>query len=370
MSHVFSECFNTTQTVFANTTFQPNCSMVYEDGAPKEYPQLVAIIQNAVYSILLVLTLSGNSLVLYCIFEIKRLHTITGLFLMNLAITDLGVGIISIPVTLISANRPNLVKIQWFCDVNGISMVIFLLSSLLTLASLSVQKYMTVGYRMQSRFTKKIAKRVLVAIWVISSGFAFGPVVGWSYYATSKDGHQCGPFAWTVAGRIYSACILTTGMIIPLTAMGYCYFRLYRKMRNHIGRMRTSTVLSGNELADRRATLQESRMVHTLIIIGAVFVTCWSPSAILVALEFAKVEEPLEFEVFALMLAYGNSAMNPLIYALRHEDFRRGFANTFRRAVGMYRNSRIRSSVVGESVQRSTITQGENLEGIVTNGIV
>ena len=299
-----------------------------------EDSQWFSLVQNISLPILIFLIISGNSLVVYCLITIKRMHTITGLFLMNLAATDLGVGFISIPITLTSANTYGLVRKQWFCNLNGISMVIFLLASLLTLTALSVQKYMTVGYQMQSRFTRKIAKRVIIAVWSISSLFAFGPVVGWSYYATSKNGHQCGPFAWTISGRIYSACILTIGMIIPITVMSYCYYKLYWKMRSHIGRMRVSVVLSSNDLASRRATLRESRMIHTLIIMGVVFIICWSPSAILVALEFAKVDEPLEFEVFALIFAYANSTMNPLIYALRHEDFRRGFLDTFRRIFG------------------------------------
>ena len=307
-------------------------------------PEWFSNVQNIAFPFLAVLIIGGNSLVLYCLITIKRMHTVTGLFLINLAFTDLGVGFISIPVTLVSTNKPGLVYQQWFCDINGISMVVFLLASLLTLTVLSIQKYLTVGYQMQSRFTKKVARRALAGIWFISFVFALGPVVGWSYYATSKHGHQCGPFAWTISGRIYSAFIFVIGMVIPITAMSYCYAKLYFKIRSHLGRMKVGVVLSRNELANRRATLRESSMVQTLIIMGVVFITCWSPSAILVILEFAKVEEPVEFEVFALIFAYANSTMNPLIYALRHREFRRGFKDTFWRI--------FRSCVVSESPNR------------------
>ena len=289
------------------------------------HPEWFSSVCNVAFTLLGVLIICGNSLVVYCLITIKRMRTTTGLFLMNLAVTDLGVGLISIPVTLVSANMPGLVQQQWFCDINGMSMVIFLLASLLTLTTLSIQKYLTVGYQMQSRFTKAVAWRAMGGVWLVAFAFALGPVVGWSYYATSRDGHQCGPFAWTLSGRLYSAFIFIIGIVIPITVMSFCYTRLYMNIRDHSNRMKVGAVLSRSDLANRRATLRESRMIHTLIIMGFAFITCWSPSAILVILEFAKVEEPLEFEVFALIFAYGNSTMNPLIYGLRHEDFRRGF---------------------------------------------
>lgn len=356
MSVAFNSAVNATQSVIINTTQLQGTFIAA--AAHHQDPGWFSSVQNIAFAILGALIISGNSLVVYCLITIKRMHTVTGLFLTNLAFTDLGVGFISIPVTLVSANKPDLVHQQWFCNINGISMVIFLLASLLTLTAISIQKYLTVGYQMQSRFTKSVARRALVAIWFVSSIFALGPVVGWSYYATSKDGHQCGPFAWTVSGRVYSAFIFAIGMVIPITVMGYCYFKLYLNIRNHLGRMKVGMVMSRNELANRRATLRESRMIKTLIIMGVVFLTCWSPSAILVVLEFAKVEEPLEFEVFALIFAYANSTMNPLIYALRHEDFRRGFKETFRRIFGtcstnQSSNRRDRENIELESMHRN-----------------
>ena len=325
MSSAITSAFNPTQSVGANTTELSSSLGPQDLPAQHQHPEWFSSVCNIGFAILGVLIICGNSLVVYCLLTIKRMRTITGLFLMNLAATDLGVGLISIPITLVSANIPGLVQQQWFCDINGMSMVIFLLASLLTLTTLSIQKYLTVGYQMQSRFTKKIAWRAIGGVWLVASVFALGPVVGWSYYATSRDGHQCGPFAWTLSGRLYSAFIFVIGIVIPITAMSFCYTRLYLNICDHSNRMKVGAVVSRSDLANRRATLRESRMIHTLIIMGFAFITCWSPSAILVILEFAKVEEPLEFEVFALIFAYANSTVNPLIYGLRHEDFRRGF---------------------------------------------
>eukprot|EP00795_Rhopilema_esculentum_P002924 gene2924-1166_t len=325
----------------------------------------ITIVQTIAFISLSVMAICGNILVLYCTSRIKRMQTVTGIFLMNLAVTDLGVGLISLPVSLVSAHNHTLLSNKWFCDLNGASMVIFLLSSLLTLTCISVQKHMCVSYNMRSRFDKKVAIRCIIALWFISVGFGLAPVVGWSYYATSKDGYQCGPFAWEISGRTYSASIFIVGLVIPVSVMSYCYVRLYKTTRQHNTRMRVSAVTSSPKVSvrqqsdSRRTSRQETRMINTFIIIGIVFLLCWLPSGILVMLEFAKVEEPLEYEVFALTLAYGNSTLNPIIYAYRHQDFRRGFKNVLKMCIPKFcRREDDEARGVEMQVNAATIKQG------------
>ncbi|XP_065063694.1 dopamine receptor 2-like [Rhopilema esculentum] len=323
----------------------------------------ITILQTIVFVFLSTLAVCGNALVLYCISQNTRMQTVTGMFLVSLAVTDLGVGLISLPVSLVSAYNPILLSNKWFCDLNGTSMMLFLLSSLLTLGSISLQKYICVGFNKRTSFNKKTAKRCIAAIWVVSAGLSLAPVLGWSKYGTSKDGHQCGPFAWDIPGRIYSACILVIGFIIPITVMSYCYKSLYRKMREHNERMRANAVISPSlpsvqNQDNRRANRLEIRMIYTFMVIGIVFLCCWLPSGVLVILEFAQVEEPLEYELFALALAYGNSTLNPIIYAYRHQEFRRGFKSVL--LMGVPKCCRRKVSDSSNEFERQAYVFGNN----------
>eukprot|EP00112_Aurelia_sp_Birch-Aquarium-sp1_P008001 Seg1875.2 transcript_id=Seg1875.2/GoldUCD/mRNA.D3Y31 product="Beta-1 adrenergic receptor" protein_id=Seg1875.2/GoldUCD/D3Y31 len=305
------------------------------------------------FSALLVAIVIGNMLVLYCLQRIKEVGAITKIFLRNLAVTDLGVGCFCIPTSLASSFHRGLSKKQWFCDLNGAAMIIFLFASILTLSSISVQKYSSVGNRLQSFFTKRVARAFIATIWTISTIFAVGPIIGWSFYKTSEGGFQCGPFAWTISGRVYSACLFIVGMLTPVAVMIFCYLKIFINISVYIGRKRTDTCdPSRDKELQRRATsacskdkeLQrraasacsrdkefqrlatiESRLLHTLFIMAISFAICWTPCMVLVIIEFAQLADPLEFEVFALACAYASSAVNPIIYTLRHESFRRSF---------------------------------------------
>ena len=87
----------------------------------------------------------GDILVFYCLFTIRELQTVSGTFLTDLAMTDLGVGLISLPLALGSIARKELLNDRWFCVMQRMSMALFIDASLLTLGLLSVLKYINVG---------------------------------------------------------------------------------------------------------------------------------------------------------------------------------------------------------------------------------
>ena len=299
---------------------------------------LLHLFQVIIFGVLLIAIVIGNMLVLFCLKRIKELPIITKIFLRNLAVTDLGVGFFCIPTSLASSFHRGLSKKKWFCDLNGSTMIMFLFASILTLSSISMQKYASFNNRPQS-FTKRVARAFIATIWTISTVFAVGPIIGWSFYRASEGGFQCGPFAWTISGRVYSACLFIIGMLTPVAVMIFCYSRIFINMREYIGRKRTGNCgcsrdrelkhpatsgCSRDKEVQRLATI-ETRMLNTLFIMAIMFAICWTPCMVLVVIEFAQLEDPLEFEVFALACAYASSAVNPFIYTLRHESFRRGF---------------------------------------------
>ena len=321
-----------------NSTSVPTI-LTGNDFQNKPRSPLLHLFQVIIFGAILIAIVIGNMLVLFCLKRIKELRTITKIFLRNLAVTDLGVGFFCIPTSLASSFHRGLSKKKWFCDLNGSTMIIFLFASILTLSSISVQKYASFGNRLQSLFTKRVARAFIATIWTISTIFAVGPIIGWSFYRASEGGFQCGPFAWTISGRVYSACLFIIGMLTPVAVMIFCYSRIFINMREYIGRKRTgnggcsrdkelqqraSSSCSREKEIQRLATI-ETRMLNTLFIMAVMFTICWTPCMVLVVIEFAQLEDPLEFEVFALACAYASSAVNPFIYTLRHESFRRGF---------------------------------------------
>ena len=272
----------------------------------------------------------GNVMVLYCLFTMRELHTVTGIFLTNLAVTDLGVGLISLPLTLVSGIEYNLIRRSWFCTLQGVTLVLFALASLLTLGVLSLTKYLNVGYRIEKRVNKRHARYSIGAIWMIATLFAIIPVLGFSKYNYNSGGHQCAPYEASVPGYIYAALLLILGILLPCITMLYCYYKIYMMTHLHIRRMRVS---DSEDRSHSRQCLSsvELHMIHTLMIMTIALFICWTPAFILYFLKFTRILHSNAFDTVVMLCIFANSAVNPILYAMRQKDFQRGFGQIIRR---------------------------------------
>lgn len=62
-----------------------------------------ALCQIAVYACILLLSCLGNALVIVTLVRHRRMRTVTNVFLLNLAVADLLLGVLCMPVTLLGA---------------------------------------------------------------------------------------------------------------------------------------------------------------------------------------------------------------------------------------------------------------------------
>ena len=282
-------------------------------------------LQIVLIAALMIFVVVGNLMVIYCLFTIQELQTVTGIFLTNLAITDLGVGLISLPLVLASSIESLLTHWSWFCTLQGMSIVLFTIVSLLTLGVLSLAKYINVGCSMQKRVEKRHAKYLIVGTWVVAAMFAIAPAFGLSTYTyNGQGGHQCAPYDVSVPGYIYIGLLLTIGIALPCTTMLYCYFKLYNMAHSHIRRMRVNDSENGNHFRQRVSSV-ESQLINTLIIMVIALFICWMPSLIFYILSFTTTLSSKKFDTFVLLCTLANSAVNPILYAMRQKDFQRGF---------------------------------------------
>ena len=263
-------------------------------------------------------------MVLYCLFTIRELHTVTGEFLTNLAITDLGVGLISLPLALASSVKQVLVNQRWFCVLQGMTTVVFVIASLLTLGVLSLEKYINAGYSVQKRFKKRHARGAIAGIWTITAMFSFAPTFGLSKFTHRAGAHQCLVYDNSVPGYIYATALAIIGFILPFLTMLFCYCKLYMMMHWYARRMRVgdSANLSSTQQSISSA---ESHLIHTLILMVIVLFICWVPSVVSYFLSFAGIAVSTSIDTITMLSVFANSAINPILYALRQRHFQRGF---------------------------------------------
>lgn len=74
-------------------------------------------VQIPLYSIILLLAVIGNTLVILTLIQNQRMRTITNVFLLNLAVSDLLLGVLCMPFTLVGTLLRNFVFGELMCKL-------------------------------------------------------------------------------------------------------------------------------------------------------------------------------------------------------------------------------------------------------------
>ncbi|KAF5303050.1 hypothetical protein FQR65_LT08379 [Abscondita terminalis] len=120
--------------------------------------------------VLVVGTAAGNILVCLAITWEKRLQNVTNYFLMSLAITDLMVAVLVMPLGILTLVRghfplPSIYCLAWIClDV------LFCTASIMHLCTISVDRYLSLSYPMKfgRNKTKKRVTLKIIIVWLLS----------------------------------------------------------------------------------------------------------------------------------------------------------------------------------------------------------
>ncbi|CAG4920864.1 unnamed protein product [Colias eurytheme] len=124
--------------------------------------------------VLVVCTAAGNVLVCLAIYLERRLQNVTNYFLMSLAITDLLVAVLVMPVGILTLVRGYFPLPAVYCLVWVCLDVLLCTASIMHLCTISVDRYLSLRYPM--RFGRnKTRKRVTIKImfvWILSTAMS------------------------------------------------------------------------------------------------------------------------------------------------------------------------------------------------------
>ena len=132
----------------------------------------------------ILLTISGNMLVCLAVAFSKRLHRVTNCFVVSLAVTDLLLGILVLPLSATLELRDN----HWplggaLCNIYVSLDVMLCTASILTLLAISVDRYLAISspLRYPSRVTGARAALAIATIWAMSLVVSFLAIhLGWN----------------------------------------------------------------------------------------------------------------------------------------------------------------------------------------------
>ncbi|XP_063169714.1 5-hydroxytryptamine receptor 2C [Candoia aspera] len=332
----------------------------------KNWPALLILV-------IILLTIGGNILVILAVSLEKKLQNATNYFLMSLAVADMLVGILVMPVSLITI----LYDYAWplpkqLCPIWISLDVLFSTASIMHLCAISLDRYVAIRNPIEhSRFnsrTKAIMK--IAAVWTISMGISLPiPVIGLQDDSRVFVNGSCvlndenfvllGSFVAffiPLVIMVFTYCL--TIQVLQKQASIFLYGEPLKQRRSSMNCLRKDnnaenlSMLQNHEAAShlnspvnkegvlfRKGTMQainnERRASKVLGIVFFLFLIMWCPFFITNimsvlckdACDKALLRELLDVFVW---VGYICSGVNPLVYTLFNKIYRRAFSNYIR----------------------------------------
>ncbi|XP_003927546.1 cholecystokinin receptor type A [Saimiri boliviensis] len=378
------------------SNISPPCELGLENETlfcldqPRPSKEWQPAVQILLYSLIFLLSVLGNTLVITVLIRNKRMRTVTNIFLLSLAVSDLMLCLFCMPFNLI----PNLLKDFIFgsavCKTTTYFMGTSVSVSTFNLVAISLERYGAICKPLQSRVwqTKSHALKVIAATWCLSFTIMTPYPIYSNLVPFTKNNNQTANMCRfllpnDVMQQSWHTFLLLILFLVPgivmMVAYGLISLELYQGIKFEASQKKSakerksSTSSSGRYEDSDGCYLQKSRpsrklelrqlstggssssssrasrirssssaanlmakkrVIRMLIVIVVLFFLCWMPifsANAWRAYDTASAERRLSGTPisFILLLSYTSSCVNPIIYCFMNKRFRLGFMATF-----------------------------------------
>ncbi|XP_026165577.1 5-hydroxytryptamine receptor 1D [Mastacembelus armatus] len=182
---------------------------------------------------------TGNILVIVIVAATKTFHSVTSVLIMNLAISDLLVGVGVMPFVALSIINRGWVNCADLCLYVGYTSSVYCTASVLTLAAIALDRYHSIidCLRYSSRCTLWRTCAVVLWIWLQALATSCPPLLGWSSVSYVVPMYSCA-VNWA-SSPSYTAFMAALSYLIPAVVILFCYINIVKVARSHARRIHT-----------------------------------------------------------------------------------------------------------------------------------
>ncbi|EDO48251.1 predicted protein [Nematostella vectensis] len=262
----------------------------------------------------------------------------TNYFIFNLAISDLGILLISLPAYIIRDYFSwsfGKIACQIIIPMNDVSFSV----SICTITVITLERYRAIVAPFKPRLKARGGKLTIALIWVLTYLSVGFPMAFYMELTKVDDRLICLP-KWpsNIVFKILT-CFFISLIIIPLCITAVAYIIMIKTMRKQSKRLREArerrhsagigSTVSLKHVQERHRHDYNAKLVKMLIIIVVVFWICMLPLSILAfVVEFFVIDprKPVVDGLFTLSIAvfFSNSAFNPVAIYIMSSDLRKG----------------------------------------------
>lgn len=328
--HMLSTSHSLFATNFQGNEEDPSTTYDYGDSAPclKEDVKLIAArLLPPLYALVFIFGFVGNLLVVLILINCKKLKSMTDIYLLNLAISDL-LFLITIPFWAYYAANEWLLG-NAMCKLFTGMYHIGYFGGIFFIILLTIDRYLAIVHAVFALKARTVSFGGLTSgvTWVVAV-FASLPGIIFTKSQEEEVAYSCGPYFPVGWKYFYTLMRTILGLVLPLLVMIICYSGILETL-----------LRCRNERKKHKAV----RLIFTIMIVYFLF---WTPYSIVLVLdtfqEFfnmstCKITSQLGHAMQVTeTLGMTHCCINPIIYAFVGEKFRRYLSVFFRKHIAKH----------------------------------
>ncbi|XP_010738876.2 adenosine receptor A1b [Larimichthys crocea] len=272
----------------------------------------------------------GNVMVVWAVKINKSLRDTTFCFIVSLALADIAVGALVIPLAITIS-----IGLQthfYSCLLVACTVLVLTQSSILALLAIAIDRYLRVKIptRYKQVVTTRRAGLAVVVCWMVAFIVGLTPMLGWNNLKRlQQNGSISSDLIITcqfenVISMDYMVYFNFFGWVLPpLVLMLVIYAEIFYMIHKQLNNKKfTTSHADPNKYYDKELNLAKS-----LALVLFLFAISWLPLHIIncITLFCPDCQKPIVLLYIAILLTHGNSAVNPIVYAFRIKKFRTAF---------------------------------------------
>lgn len=276
-----------------------------------------------------ILSISGNTIVIWVFLNTKSLRSPANMLVVNLAISDFCMMATMFPPMVTSCYYHTWAFSAFFCELYGLFGSLFGCTSIWTMVFITLDRYNVIvkGISAEPLTSSGSLMRILF-VWTISITWTVLPLFGWNRYVPEGNLTACGTDYLTDSTLSHSYLYVYGSWVyfIPLLITIGAYSQIVSAVFAHEKQMREQAKKMGvrslrNE--ETQKTSAECRLAKVALMTVSLWFIAWTPYLVI---NFAgminkSMISPL-FTIWGSLFAKANAVYNPIVYAISHPKYR------------------------------------------------
>ena len=268
----------------------------------------------------------GNLFILLAIYRNPKLQTVTNIFVINLAISDILMSLLVLPLSCGAAIENHWIFGSFGCILFDLSGFVLAGVSLQTLTLIATNRYVRIC---KERLYRKIFSRrnvILASVcsWLVTIAFV---VVGFPLFGVEFIEVEGNPAICVIRCRndnslSYALTVLVIYLVPCILVVPFCYLKVFREIQHH-----NKMVSCSRPAFWKRASphgVKEAKLTKLFLAVLLGFCTCWFPAFVCTALYlFDAINKAslLYSNIYWTIPFFASSCVNPLIYITMCKQF-------------------------------------------------